>query len=135
MAYVNAKTALDEENQLLSILHTVTTSYAKTLKPGSLGEFIALDWAGSFAKLQKLNSQSMGDDDASFKETFSDEIALLKRFQQVTDKAGFGKSWAELFAKDIAIAEGLLANGKLAKRGANKKPAPGKKPAPRKKAA
>ena len=61
MAYGNSKNALEEENQLLSILLTETMNYAKTLKPGSLGEFIALDWAGSFDKLQRLNGESIAD--------------------------------------------------------------------------
>jgi len=56
-------------------------------------------------------------------------FALLKRFQEVTNRAGFGKSWAELFDKDIAIAKGLLANGKLARTSAKKKPAPRSKKA------
>jgi len=109
MAYVNSKTALKEENALLSILHTATMGYAKTLKPGSLGEFIVLDWAGSFEKLQGLNNMALGDDDATFGKTFTDEITLLQRFLEVTDSAGFGESWRELFDKDIEIANRLLA--------------------------
>ncbi len=108
MAYVNSKTALEEENRLLSILLRETMRYAKTLKPGSLGEFIALDWAGSFEKLQKLNSDSIADQDGSFRKTFADEIVLLQGFLKVTNGKGFGESWAQLFTKDIQIAERLL---------------------------
>jgi hypothetical protein len=108
MAYANSKTALEEENKLLAILLTETMSYAKTLKPGSLGEFIVLDWAGSFDKLQKLNSESIADDEDSFRKIFADEVALLRGFLGVADSTGFGGSWAELFTKDIEIAERLL---------------------------
>ena len=111
MAYGNSKTALQEENELLSILYTVTTSYARTLKPDSLGKFIVLDWAGSFEKLQTLNNMAIDDadnDTAAFKKTFSDEATLLQKFLGVTDNLGFGESWAELFNKDIQIAERLL---------------------------
>jgi hypothetical protein len=108
MAYGNSKNALEEENQLLSILLTETMNYAKTLKPGSLGEFIALDWAGSFDKLQRLNGESIADEDGSFRKTFADEVTLLRGFLEVTNGKGFGESWAELFTKDIEIAERLL---------------------------
>jgi len=110
MAYVNSKTALEEENKLLAILLTETRRYAETLKPGSLGEFIALDWAGSFDKLQTLNNMAIDDadnDPTAFKKTFSDEATLLQKFLDVTNNLGFGESWAQLFTKDIQIAERL----------------------------
>jgi hypothetical protein len=110
MPYVNSKLALEQENGLLAILLEATNEHIKTLKPDSLGAFIAQDWAGSFEKLQKLNAAALADDDENFKRTFVDEIALLAGFLGMTENSGFGASWAELFTKDIQIATHLLAD-------------------------
>ena len=110
MSFLNSKQALEQENGLLAILLKATNEYVKTLKPGSLGAFIAKDWAGSFDKLQKLNVATLADDDETFKKTFVDEIALLAGFLGMTKSSGFGASWAELFTKDIQIATHLLAD-------------------------
>ena len=109
MAYNNSKDALKQENELLGKLLDVTNAHIKTLKPGSLGEFIAKDWAGSFSKLGKLGVE-IATDDEKFRKTLVDEITLLARLLAVTQKMGFGKSWAELFTRDIQIATYLLAD-------------------------
>ena len=109
MAYDNSKEALKQETELLKILLKATNDYIKELKPGSLGEFIAKDWAGSFEKLSLLSAEIAADDD-KFKKTLTDEISLLADFLTVTQNKGFGKSWAQLFQKDIEIAAKLLAD-------------------------
>jgi hypothetical protein len=111
MPYENGKLALRQENKLLAILLEATNDYANSLDQDSLGAFIARDWAGSFEKLQVLNAKLLAEEDPdAFKTTFDDEKELLRRFLKVTQKTGFGKSWEELFLKDIQIADRLLSD-------------------------
>jgi len=110
MAYESGREALKSENALLDQLLHMTRDFERSLpKNPGVARVVVNGWAGSFAKLKKLNEELIGESDSAFAETLAGEKQLLEKLRAAAQSSdGFAESWIELFEEDIAVADGLL---------------------------
>jgi hypothetical protein len=108
MAYDTGRKALQRENELLELLQQATNSFKASVAKEPVASSIASDWAGSFEKLQKLNTELIADNDKDFEKALTGEKELLKSYLGVAESSGFAWSWKELFESDIKVVDLLL---------------------------
>jgi hypothetical protein len=108
MAYETGREALRSEIKLLQILQQATNTFKASVAKDPVASFIANDWAGSFEKLQKLNTELIADSDKDFETALNGEKELLKSYLGVAGNSGFAGSWKELFQSDIKVVDLLL---------------------------
>jgi hypothetical protein len=110
MPYDSGRQALARENALLEQLLSTSLEFERSMdKDDGVARVIVGGWAGSFAKLKKLNEDLMQESDADFAQALGAEKQLLQKLLATAKSSeGFAESWTELFQEDIAIVDGLL---------------------------
>ena len=97
--YPNGRKALDQENDLLTILYNVTDKYKDSLPVGSVGRTIAEEWLGTFAQLPNLNRELIKAADNDYKKMLEEEIDSSKDFIKVCQKVKLRRLMGRILQK------------------------------------